>query len=199
MSHSPGSFVSLNASTRSNTLVSPFQAEKRLQEMEKHYWDEFVEKGKEYTKNPDEASAVSIVEEMLEKAIEFARTKEQVEEEHLAAAHEQLKMALKKEAALEAMAAEVQHDADDADIILDTYEKSRLMEDREKRRELAISDISHHVEDYVETRLREAKEAEALAAEEEKAASRILRQLKKNEEELKATLEELKEMKKEES
>lgn len=138
---------------------------------------------------------MDFVEDMLQKAIEFARTKEEVEEEHIAAAHEQLKNAIKKEAALESMAAEVEHDADDADVVLDTYEKDHLMEDREKRRELAVSDISHHVEDYVETRIREAKEAEMLAKEEEEAASLILEQLKKNEEELKATLKELKEMK----
>ena len=164
--------------------------------MEEHYWDEVLEKGKEYESHPDEASAMNLVEEMLEKAIEFARTKEQVEEEHIAAAHKQLTIALQKEAALEAMAAEVQHDADDANVILDSYEKDHLMEDREKRRELTVSDISHHVEDYVETRIRDAKEAEMLAAGEEEAASLILRQLQKNEQELKATLEELKEMKK---
>lgn len=138
---------------------------------------------------------MDLVEEMLEKAVEYARTKEEVEAEHVAAAHDTLKKAMKEEQALEAMSAELQHDAFDADAILDTYEKNHLMEDREMRRELTVSDISHHVEDYVETRIREAKEAEALAKEEEDAAALILQQLKKNEEELKATLQELKTMK----
>ena len=132
---------------------------------------------------------------MLEKAIEFARTKEEVEAEHIAAAHEALKRAIKKEKALEALAAEAHHDADDADVILNGYDVNHLMEDREKRRELAVSDISHHVEDYVETRIREAREAEALARQEKEAATLILEQLKKSEEDLKATLEELKNMK----
>ena len=138
---------------------------------------------------------MDLVEEMLEKAIEFARIKEEVEEEHIAAAHEALKKAIKEEEALEAIAAEARHDADDADIILENYEHDHLMEDREKRRELTISDISHHVENYVQTRIREAKEAEALAKEEEEAATLILEQLKRNEEGLKATLQDLKEMK----
>lgn len=132
---------------------------------------------------------------MLEKAVEYARTKEEVEAEHVAAAHDALKKAIKEEEALEAMASELDHDAFDADSILDTYEKDHLTEDREMRRELAVSDISHHVEDYVETRIREAKEAEALAKEEEDAAALILEQLKRNEEDLKATLQELKTMK----
>jgi len=138
---------------------------------------------------------MDLAEEMLEKAIEFARSKEEVEEEHITAAHEALKNAMKQEEALEAMAAEVHRDADDADVILDSYENNHLQEDREKRRELTVSDISHHVEDYVKSRIREAKQAEALAKEEEDAAALILEQLKKNEAELKATLKELKTMK----
>lgn len=138
---------------------------------------------------------MDLVEQMLEKAVEFARTKEEIEEEHIATAHEALMKAIKEEKALEAMALEVAHDAEDSDMILDAFERNHLMEDREKRRELAVSDISHHVEDYVETRIREAKEAEALAKEEEEAASLILEQLKRNEKDLKATLKELRTMK----
>ena len=131
----------------------------------------------------------------METAIEFAHTKEIVEEEHANAAHEALKNAISQEEKLEAMAKEAHHDADDADQILGNYDKGQFLEDKEKRREMAVADISHHVEDYVETRLHQAKEAEEHAREEEQEAKRSLEEMHRKEDELKATLEELKTLK----
>ena len=132
---------------------------------------------------------------MLETAIEFAHTKELIEEEHVHSAHDKLKNALSVEDALEANQREAHHDAEDADGILNTYDRAKWPEDREKRREMAVADISHHVEDYIEERLHQAKETEARAREEEDEAKRSLEELRDHEENLKATLEELKTLK----
>ena len=140
-------------------------------------------------------AAYELAEEMLETAIEFAHTKEIIEEEHAISAHEALKKALSQEQALGEFAKEAHHDAEDADQILNNYETAHLLEDVEERREMAVADISHHVEDYVEERLHQAKEAEKLAREEEAEAKRSLEQLQNSEEALKAALEELKTLK----
>lgn len=95
------------------------------------------------------------------------QTYEVVELDHASTAHHVLDEAVNEEKVLENVAKERHHNAEDADAILDTYQHDHLQEDTEERREMAISDIAHHVENYVETRLRAAKEKEVHAKEEE--------------------------------
>jgi hypothetical protein len=65
-------------------------------------------------------------------------------------------------------------------------------EDLEKRRELVVSDISHHIEEYVAKRLEKAKAEELRARETEDNAKYNLEELQQQENDLKATLDELK-------
>lgn len=78
---------------------------------------------------------------------------------------------------------------------METFEQLKIGEDREKRRELAVSEISHQIENYVASRLQSAKEKEMLAKMQEEEAKRSLEELQHNEEELKATLGMLKDFK----
>ena len=134
---------------------------------------------------------------MLETAIDYVHTREEVEEEHASEAHRALEKAAEREKALEAAAKEVHHDAEDADDILETYERGMYPEDREERREMAVADVAHNVENYVASRLEETREAEQRAKEEEENAHLVAEELKRDEENLKASLNALQALKRE--
>lgn len=141
-----------------------------------------------------QTAAYELAKEMLELAIDAVQTQEVVELDHAAAAHQALEEAVNEEKALENAAKELHHDAEDADAILDTYESQNILEDLEERREMAISDIAHHVENYVETRLKAAREKERMAKGEEEEAKGAYERLLNNEDNLWDTLYELKDL-----
>jgi len=120
------------------------------------------------------------------------QTQEEVEMEHASAAYSAVEQALKKERKLETLLKEVHHDAEDADGILDNYASAEIGEDLEKRREESVSELSHSLEEKIQSKWKAAKEEELLAREMEEDAWDSLEQLKENEDHLKATLEELK-------
>ena len=140
-------------------------------------------------------AAYELAEEMLQTAIEFTHTQELIEEEHQKSAQAALTNAVRHEDELQALEQEAHHEVEDAQSILHNYEAGNLPEDREKRREMAVADIAMRVEDYVETRLHQAKEAELRAREEADEAKRSLEELQRKEQELKMTLEELQTLK----
>jgi len=141
-----------------------------------------------------QTAAYELVKEMLELAIDAVQTAQVVELDHASTAHHVLEEAVSEEKVLESVAKEMHHDAEDADAILETYERQHILEDLEERREMAISDIAHHIENYVESRLNAAKEKEVHAKEEELEAQKTFNQLLINEDELWDTLYELKNM-----
>jgi hypothetical protein len=134
---------------------------------------------------------MGLTEEMIQTAIEYVETKEVLEEEEAAWAHKQLENAIHQEEALQAIVEEAHHDAEDAEEILSHYWHGDYPEDREMRREMTVADISHQVEDYAQKRLREAKEMEHRAKENEKTALEDLEELQQHEEILKKTLAEV--------
>jgi hypothetical protein len=133
--------------------------------------------------------------ETLETAIEHVHTKEEVQEEHVISLHKTLKKVLDTEQLLEAAVFGAHHAAEDADAIVHTYEAGGLGEDREKRRELTLADLAHHIEDYADERLHEVKDKELHVREEEEDTKQELSRLKWNEEVLNFALEELKALK----
>lgn len=135
--------------------------------------------------------------EMLETAIEHVHTKEEVEEEHVASVQKAIRRVLEIENVWGNVADLAHHDAEDADGLLHTYATDLFGEDEEERRELAVTDLAHHMEDYASERLHQAEEEELQIREEEGEAKHELAQLKWNEEILKETLDELKAIKKE--
>jgi len=132
---------------------------------------------------------------MLEKAIEFVHTKEEIEVEHEKHAHHILEKAIEEEDHLRDLAMEAHHDAEDAEAIITNYRTGAYGEDFEMRRELTVKEISNRIEDYVQTRLRIAREKEERARKEEETAHETLEQMERYEEELKAALAELEKMK----
>lgn len=116
---------------------------------------------------------------MLETAMDYVHTEEEVEEEHFARTRKALERVLKTEKTLEENANVAHHDADEADSILEKY--TELGEDRQKRRELAVSDLAHHVESYASERLHQAGHEEKQLHEEEDAVTKELRHLQLNE------------------
>ena len=135
---------------------------------------------------------MDLLQNVLETAIEYTRIREHVEEEHVHSAHETLEQAQKLEDDLKSIINEAHHDADYADAVVGNYKVIGASEDIEERRELAVSELSHHIENYAEERLHEAHLAELKAKDEEDEAKRSLDMLAEKEEELKATLDELK-------
>jgi hypothetical protein len=133
---------------------------------------------------------------MLELALAAVRTAESDEMDHARKAHRRLEKAAQLEHSLEKAEREIHHEAVDADSIIETYEKENILEDREKRREIAVSEIAHHVENYVESRLAELRKVEENAKQEEHEAEEHLAELLVNEGEIRATLEELKSLRK---
>lgn len=144
-----------------------------------------------------QAAAIELLQNVLETAIDYTRIKEHAEEEHATSAHKALEKAMSLERDLKAIMNEVHHDADYADAVVGNYKTLDLSEDKEFRRELAVSELSHHIENYAEERLHEAMEAERKAKDEEDEANRSLKQLTEKEQELRTTLEELKVFKQE--
>jgi hypothetical protein len=134
----------------------------------------------------------NIVKEMLELALEAVERAETDDFNHAMEAHKQWEKAEEIERALEKAAHEVHVEAVDADGILDAYKNFQFKEDREMRREMAVSDIAHRVESYVESRLAEVRAVELAAKREEDAAEMHLAELFVNEDEIRATLAELK-------
>lgn len=130
-------------------------------------------------------------EGMLKMAADYVHTKEEVEKEHIAQAHDKVERAVDKEKHLEELYREVHHDADDADGILFNYDLAEAGEDTEKRREEAVSDISHTLESAIETKMEAALKEELSAREEEETAERSLEELQHSEEDLNAALKEL--------
>ena len=135
---------------------------------------------------------MDLLQNVLETAIEYTRIREHVEEEHVHSAHEALEKAQKLEDDLKSIIHEAHHDADYADAVAGNYKVVGAPEDVEERRELAVSELSHHIENYAEERLHEARDAELKAKDEEDEAKRSLNMLAEKEEELKATLDQLK-------
>lgn len=128
--------------------------------------------------------------EMLETALEQVHTQEKVEEEHVHSVHQALMNVMTKEQSLDVVSRVAQHDAMDADCILQNY-KDDIPEDTEKRRELAVSDLAHNVEGYAQERLHYLEEEEQSMREEEEEAIEELERLRWNEETLKEVMEEL--------
>jgi len=143
------------------------------------------------------SAAIDLLQNVLTTAIDYTRIREHVEEDHVASAHKALEKAMKLEDDLKKYINEAHHDADYADVVVGNYKTLNLGEDKELRRELVVSELSHHIENYAEERLHEAREAELHAKEEEDEAKRSLAQLAEKEKELKTTLEQLKEFRKE--
>jgi hypothetical protein len=135
--------------------------------------------------------------EMVETAIEHIQTQEEVEEEHISLLQATLRKVIDTEDSLEAAAKVARNDAVDAHEILQNYEIGKFSEDFEKRRELAVSDLSINVENYVEERIHQAKAEEQNLRDEEEEAGKELRKLKWNEDMLKDTLKELRTLQKE--
>ena len=126
-------------------------------------------------------------------ALAYTHSKELVEESHVHTAHEALEKAIDEERTLELAEKEALRDIAEAELYL--QDKNRPPKDPETRRQLVISDISHRVENYVESRLWEAQEAERKAREAEQEAQEHLEELQRREADLKATLDELKRFK----
>ena len=137
-----------------------------------------------------------MAEKFIEKAIEFTKVQEEIEEEHVEAAHKEYEKVLREEDALKNIFDEAAHDAEDADQILEWQNKMEIGEDAERRREIAVSEVSHSVENYVESRFLRAKEEERRAKEQEDEAKRELDRLHMGEVGLRATLDALKERRK---
>ena len=85
-------------------------------------------------------------------------------------AHEALERAQKLEDDLKSIIDEAHHDADYADAVVGNYKVIGAPEDIEERRELAVAELSHHIENYAEERLHEAHVAELRAKDEEDEA-----------------------------
>jgi len=130
-------------------------------------------------------------EDVLKMATDFVHTKEEVEQEHIAKAHDKVEKAVAKEHHLEELFQEVHHDADDADGILFNYDLVEAGEDTEKRREETVSEISHVLEDAIESKWVAAQKEELAAREEEENAKHSLEELQHHEDELNAALKEL--------
>ena len=134
---------------------------------------------------------MDLLQNVLETAIEYTRIREHVEEDHMKSAHDALEQAQKLEDDLKSIIDEAHHDADYADAVVGNYKVIGAPEDIAERRELAVAELSHNIENYAEERLHETHVAELRAKDEEDEAKRSLNMLAEKEKELKATLDEL--------
>ena len=139
-----------------------------------------------------QADALELAEEVLELAVAYTHTKELVEETHVQSAHAAVEDALEMEKVLETAEKEANQDIAEAEHYLEDHVQSPWRGDNEKRRQAVVADISHRVENYVESRLAEAQQAEQRAREAEDRAQHTLEELQRREADLKATLDELK-------
>jgi len=156
------------------------QAEERLVDVERK-WENLkaVERKWENLKAEEERMLLSGEREagekeitdfavkMVETAIEYAKAREGVKEDQVRMVHAALERALDREATLARASKVVQHDVDDAEDVLRNYESLVAGEDFEKRRELAVADIAHNVESYLEERIHQVHEDEMHLKDEE--------------------------------
>ena len=182
------------------SIQATSDAERHTQETQAKVWSELKKKEKdmiiqETIKGTDQEKITKkLVEEMLTAAIDHVKMMETEEEKHAAQAHAAFEKAVQQEKVLEEYASEAEHDADDADAILSTYRKNDYPEDLEERREMAVADLAHHVDNYVEERLRQAFNDEFGASQEEQEALKTLFDLKLTEAEFTETLAEIKKL-----
>lgn len=132
-------------------------------------------------------------------ALAYTHTKELVEESEVHSAHEALEKAIDTEKALELAEREARQDIAEAERLLQenlpsssSSSISQGSDNTNKQRQSVVLDISHRVENYVESRLAEAQLAEEQARRAEMVAKEHLEELQKREADLKATLDELK-------
>ena len=125
-------------------------------------------------------------------ALAYTHSKELIEESHLHSAHAALEKAISEEKALDLAEMEAHQEIIDSEMYLKDHEQSPWKGDNEKRRQSVVSDISHRVENYVQSRLAEAQEAERAARKAEEEAKKHVEDLQRREAELKSTLDELK-------
>lgn len=128
-------------------------------------------------------------------ALAYTHTKELVEESHVHTAHEALEKAIDEERTLELAEMEALKDMAEAELYLQDHPEASSLSHFETRRQSVTHDISHRVENYVESRLVEAQQAEGQARQAELEAQKHLQELQKRETELKHTLDELKRFK----
>ena len=147
-----------------------------------------------------QADALRLAEEVLEMALAYTHTRELVEESEVHSAHEALEKAIDTEKALELAEQEARQDIAEAERLLQenmpsSSSSSSISQgngNTNKQRQSVVLDISHRVENYVESRLAEAQLAEEQARRAEMVAREHLEELQKREADLKATLDELK-------
>lgn len=125
-------------------------------------------------------------------ALTYTHSKELIEENHLHNAHAALEKAMSEEKALEHAKMEARKEIVNAELYLYDHERSSWNEDNEKHRQSVVADISHRVENYVQSRLTEAQAAETSAREAEEETRKHVEDLRRREAELKSTLDELK-------
>ena len=142
-----------------------------------------------------QADALQLAEEVLEMALAYTHTKELIEESHLQSAHQAVEHAVDMEKALEQAEKEANQDINEAEQYLTDHLTERLVDSADKRRQTLVADISHRVENYVESRLHEARMAEAKARAAEQEAMEKVEELHRREDDLKKTLDQLKRFK----
>ena len=128
-------------------------------------------------------------------ALAYTHTKELVEESQVHIAHEALEKIIEEERTLELAEKEALKDMAEAELYMQDHPEQAPLSHFETRRQSVIHDISHRVENYVESRLVEAQQAEEKARHAESEAQKHLQELQKREAELKHTLDELKRFK----
>jgi hypothetical protein len=141
-----------------------------------------------------QGATMNLLQSVLESAIEYTRIRERAEEGHIRSAHEAVEKAQQLEEHLASSINEARHDTTYADAVVESYRVTKASEDTKERRNLAVSELSHHIKNYMyaEQQLHEAHVAELKAREEEDKARQSLNMLAEKEEELRATLKELK-------
>lgn len=138
---------------------------------------------------------MDLMQEMLETALEFVQTKETVEKERALEAHEILQDTLSEERALLYAYSEAHQDALEADDVLEkefhhSEPHHKVVSDQE-RHQVAKSNISHQVESDVQERLAHVQDRETRFAMDEIDALKSFEDLKKMEQDLMTTLEEV--------
>jgi len=181
----------VSASSIRALFVAAKDEEQELQKRTVEAWLELQQKGKELEQKPSHESALSLAEDVLQMALAYTHSKELIEESHLDSAKAALEKAVSEEKALELAEMEAHQEIIDAELYLKDHEQSPWKGDYEKRRQSVVTDISHRVENYVESRLAEAHEAEEAARRAQEEARQHVEDLQRREAELKATLDEL--------
>ena len=136
---------------------------------------------------------------MLELALKTVRMETVDEWEHAIQAQTRLEKAVDQEKELEKASQLAHQEAQEADDMVKSFEPRYLsnLDEWELHRQVTASDVAHRVENYVESRLQEARSVESEAKKEEDEAEQHLVQLSTKEAELQAMLEQLKKATKE--